>query len=131
MNYIFYNVVDGKIVQIYSGNQVKLQDNSYPYIVTEANIELNKYHIKDNLLTLRLVQDTVLDKKTLTANGVDSIVLTNVPNGIFTAINTKTRETVSGAINGTDNFSTTIQGTYKIKIESSPFLDFETTIEAI
>ena len=41
-----------------------------------------------------------------------------------------TKDTISGEISGSDTFSTTIPGTYKIKIESFPYLDFEATIEA-
>jgi hypothetical protein len=84
-----------------------------------------------NTITARPTQLTTLDKIILTADGVDVIAITNAPEGTFTATNAATHETVSGTINGTDTFATTISGTYKIKIESFPYLPFETTIEAI
>jgi|GEM_PF-1510007 len=88
-------------------------------------------YIDQGAITPRSTQPTTIDKLTLTADGIDTVTLSNAPSGTFTATNTTTRETVSGAINGTDSFLTTIQGTYKIKIESWPYLDFEVTINAL
>lgn len=99
--------------------------------ILEGNFSPLDYYILNDLPELRPAQPTTLNKLTLTADGIDTITISNAPNGIFTATNTTTHETVSGAINGTDTFSTTIQGTYKIKIESWPFLGFEATINGI
>lgn len=94
-----------------------------------ANLETD--YVLSGIVTQRPVQMTFLSKTTLTANGVDVITITDAPTGTFTATNTTTRETVSGSISGSDTFSTTVAGTYEIKIESFPYLDFVTTVEAI
>jgi hypothetical protein len=95
----------------------------------DANI-LTDY-IDQGEVVARSTQLTSLNKEILTADGSDSITLTGVPTGTFTAINTSTKETVSGPISGTDTFSTTVPGIYQIKIESWPYLDFTATIEAL
>lgn len=91
---------------------------------------LTDKYIVDGQLVTRPTQATTVDKTTLVADGVDMITVSNAPMGTFTATHVKTDDKVSGDINATDTFSTTIPGTYKIKIESFPYLDFETTIEA-
>ena len=91
----------------------------------------NVIYVSDNVVVSRPTQLTTLSKLTLTADGVDTVTISSAPSGIFTATNTTTRESVSGAINCTDTFATTIPGTYKIKVESWPFLSFEATINAI
>lgn len=101
------------------------------FYVLEGIASLYLDWINDGEVQSRPTQLTSLNKLTLATDGVDVIILSNVPIGTFTAINTVTGETISGDINDTDTFSTTIPGTYKIKIESFPYLDFETTIEAI
>jgi len=91
----------------------------------------HKWDLVNKVIAAREAQPTTLNKLTLTADGIDAITLSNSPSGTFTATNTTTRETVTGPISGTDAFSTTIQGSYKIKIESWPFMDFEATINAL
>ena len=92
---------------------------------------IDTHFIKESTLTTRPTQSTSLSKAILTSDGVDTITITDAPAGIFTATNTTTRETVTGSISGSDTFSTTVAGTYEIKIESFPYLDFVTTVEAI
>ena len=79
----------------------------------------------------RPVATTAISKSSITADGVDVITFTDVPNGRFSANRVGLPQYyVAGDINDTDTFSTTIPGTYKIRIESFPYLDFEATIEA-
>jgi hypothetical protein len=88
-------------------------------------------YVDEGVVVDRPTQLTALDKLTLISNGTESITIASAPSGTFTATNTTTRETVTGPISGTDTFSTTVPGTYKIRIESWPYLDFETTITAV
>ena len=88
-------------------------------------------YVLDEVVVSRPIQNTVLDKLTLNADGVDSIIISEAPNGFFSATNSVKGTGASGEIIGSDSFSTTIPGIYKIKIESFPYLDFEATIEAI
>jgi hypothetical protein len=130
MIYLYYDN-KGKIVSSYTGPNIAIQQTAFPYIESEVVVDTKLNYISDSILTKRPLNEVILDKKILTADGVDSIVFSNVVKGLFKAVNATTRETVSGEIDGTDTFSTTVTGTYKIKIEAFPYLDFETTIEAI
>jgi hypothetical protein len=100
------------------------------FIETEGFKDDRYFYVLNWLVYPRPNQATALNKLTLTADGIDTITITNAPSGTFTATNTTTRETVTGPISGTDTFSTTVPGTIKVKIESWPYLDFEATIEA-
>jgi hypothetical protein len=87
-------------------------------------------YVLAGVVTNKLTQQTALNKLTLTANGIDSIIITGAPIGTFTATNINTNETVTGPISGTDTFTTTVPGTINIKIESWPYLDFNAVIVA-
>ena len=130
MIYLYYDN-KGKIISTYTGFNISTQTIKLPYIESQVAIDTKLYYILNNTIIKRPLNEAILDKKILTADGVDSIVFSNVVKGLFKAVNATTGETVSGEIDGTDTFSTTVTGTYKIKIEAFPYLDFETTIEAI
>jgi hypothetical protein len=96
-----------------------------------ATADITKDFILQGEVHARPLQLTSLSKLTLTADGINTIVISKAPSGTFTATHTLTQETITGPIVGTDTFATTIPGTYKIKIESWPYMDFEIIIEAI
>ncbi len=130
-NAILYNI-NGQIMRSISAPPDMLQDQKMEgEFLLEGIADLEKDYILNNMIVPRPIQLTTLDKLTLIADGIDTIMLSNTPSGIFIATNTRTHETITGAINGTDTFSTTITGTYNIRIEAFPYLDFEATIEAI
>lgn len=108
---------------------LQYQEGSEFLLLSDSNQRLD--YVLDNTIIPRPTQLTSLDKTTITANGVDVISITNAPDGTFTAVNTATNDTITGIINGSDTFSTTIVGTYKITIVAWPYLDFETTITAV
>jgi hypothetical protein len=132
--YVLYNSL-GKIVNAFQcpdfiwAAQDKGIGNSE--ITTDDAVSLADKYVSQGTLVTRPNQATVINRLTLLANGVDTVTISNAPNGTFTATNPATHETVNGPISGTDTFSTTVPGIYKIKIESWPYLDFETTIEAV
>ena len=131
MKALIYNSI-GKIVRLIDAPESMLVDQIQgldQFLLNgEANDKL-QYIVNESILD-RPIQLTILDKIILTADGIDIINITNSPDGIFIAVNMVTKDTISGEISGSDTFSTTIPGTYKIKIESFPYLDFEATIEA-
>jgi hypothetical protein len=130
MIYLYYDN-KGKIVSTYTGPNISIQQTILPYVESEFPVDIKLHYILNSVVTKRPLNEVILDKKILTADGVDSIVFSNVTKGLFKAVNAITGETVSGEIDVTDSFSTTVTGTYKIKIEAFPYLDFEATIEAI
>jgi len=129
-NTIIYDS-SGRIIRTVSAppDMLLIQKQEGEFILYGEANGLTDY-IDQGSVTPRQAQLTALNKLTLTADGIDAINISLAPSGIFTATNTITNERVSGPISGTDTFSTTIPGTYKIKIESWPYLDFEATITA-
>ena len=129
-NIVIYNS-EGRILRSVSAPpdmlQIQIQEGELG-VEGVANLETD--YILSGVITKRPTQTTLLDKAILTANGIDVINITNAPDGIFTATNVITGELVTGNINGSDTFETTVVGTYAIKIEAFPYLDFATTIEA-
>jgi hypothetical protein len=114
-----------------------LPDNS---IVTDDFVvdQLNTHYVDilTNTIKERNIQNTVLDKFRVNADGVDFITISDAPLGSsFYAILYDIKAftlgyEVSGTIEGTETFSTTIPGKYLVKIELFPYIDFETTVEA-
>ena len=136
MKFLTFLKSNGKIVSVIDAPE----DTKPLYVLDDIDVldcdknareVLNTYYIIDNEIVLRPTQMTSLDKLTIFADGADMVIITNAPEGIFTAKNKTTGEEVSGDIVGSDTFSTTVPGTYKITITAFPFLDFTTTIEAI
>jgi hypothetical protein len=127
---IIYNLT-GKILRTISAppDMLLMQKQVGEFILYGTASNLTDC-ISQGEVTPRQTQLTMIDKSSITANGIDLITITNAPSGTFTATNTATRETVTGPISGTDTFSTAIPGTYKIKIESWPYLDFEAEVVA-
>lgn len=136
MKYITYNS-DGKITVYAETTQSILPENALELVSGYERNELYKYYVSEGEIKLRPTQPTVLNKNTLVANGIDIVTITGAPLGIFHAENLSTVNTltsagysVTGEIDITDTFSTTVPGTYRISIEAFPYIDFEATIEA-
>ena len=131
---IIYKINTGEILR-----NVDMPEDFIPYQVgegeafLETQITINDgIHYVDNDVVLeKVIQPILLNKITINADGIDELIFSNAPLGTIKIDNLQTKETISGTIEGTDTFSTTIPGTYKIKIISFPYLDFEATIEAI
>jgi len=129
-NAIIYNS-NGRITRTVSAPpNMLIMQRQEGELILYGEADLLTDYIYQGEVTLRTVQLTDINKPTLTADCLDTITITNAPSGTFTATNTATRETVTGPISGTDTFSTTVPGTYKIKIESWPYLDFEAEVVA-
>ena len=137
MSFITYEKESGRIVSF-----IQAPKEHKDYYVTEiiGSVIINggvdvtnfgNYYIVEESFVLRPTQTTTINKSTITADGIDAVSITDAPVGIFTAINKATEETISGEISGSDTFATTIAGTYKITLTSFPYLDFESTVEAI
>lgn len=93
---------------------------------------LYHYDFENSAIVARPEMTVSLSKTTLNANGTDSIAITGAPTGaLFTAHNTTTGDTVTGAIDGTDNFTTSIEGVYELKIVLFPYLDWTGSVNAI
>ncbi|CAB4169139.1 hypothetical protein UFOVP1516_88 [uncultured Caudovirales phage] len=132
MSNIIYDI-HGAILRIVlaPSDMLEMQVGEGEFLLRDQIGDYHTSYVVDNVVTDRPIQTTVLNKTTLNADGIDSIEFTNVPNAkIF--ISGKTRETsIVGEISGSDTFSTTIAGTYKVMIQAFPYLDFKTTIEAV
>jgi hypothetical protein len=118
--------------------QVNLNEDA---IEADMNVRDDIYYVKERDCILRPVQTTTVNKVSLLADGVDFIEFSNVPSGTFSARKLYNQTeifteqppevAISGDIVDSDTFSTIVSGSYKIKIESFPYLDFEIIVEAI
>lgn len=131
-NIIIFNSI-GEILRdvIAPPDMLEIQIQEGEFGIENVDCDVHNDYVLDGTVTPRPTQSTTLDKTTITADSVDVITITNAPDGTFTAINTTTKDTITGPINGSDTFSTTIAGTYKITIVAWPYLDFETTMTAV
>lgn len=112
-------------------------------MIVDADVSDSVHYVNNDEVVLRPAQETAIDKPSMLADGVDSIKITNSPAGTFHAMRIipegeyalltiyAPANTITGSIEGSDTFSTTIPGDYKITIEAFPYLDFEATIEAV
>lgn len=104
------------------------------FLILNSNIvDAATNYINNEVVTPKPTQGTILSTTTINANGADAVNILSAPIGAnCTIVNTITRrEVVTGEIDGTDSFSTTVVGQYKITISLWPYLDFEATINAI
>ena len=85
-------------------------------------------YVLNGVVTNRPTQSTTIDKTAINANGNDVVTISNAPIGATCTISNS--ETVTGIIDGTDTFVTTIPGTYFMTITQFPFLDFTAVINA-
>jgi hypothetical protein len=128
-DYTFYDI-NGKIVFTYSGQCISEMSRIHPELSFIIGIyDFEKYYILNDNPIERPVQDTKLSKKILNADGIDEILITDAPNGMFSAFTED--YSINGEINGNDAFSTNIVGSYGISIVAFPYLDFYEIIEAI
>ena len=141
---VVFEVNTGKILRcvcVSPDNLIQQAGLNEKAIVADKEVVDTLYYVDNDLCKLRPTQATICDKASIVANGIDSAVFTNTPDGLFSAIRLRNEsepfnsqdpeQSISGVINGTDTFLTTIAGAYKIRIQAFPYLDFEATIEAI
>jgi hypothetical protein len=131
---IIYKINTGEILR-----NVDMPEDFIPYQVgegeafleTQVTINDGIHYVDNDVVLEKVIQPILLNKTTINADGIEELIFSNVPLASIKIDNLQTKETLSGTIEGTDSFSTTIPGTYKIKIISFPYLDFEATIEAV
>jgi hypothetical protein len=112
------------------------------FLVTNEVIDWDKSYVLDSIVVPRPQSLVTLDKVSLLADGIDIIAITSPALGsfkIYRDIPSKERfnllsegsfDLLEGLIEGVEEFSTTVTGTYKVEIKSFPYLDFIATIEA-
>ncbi|MEC4750057.1 hypothetical protein [Methylomicrobium sp. Wu6] len=128
----FYNE-EGKIICTYSGQNPQGQKSALSeYSWIEGEFHGDEMYVEFETPILRPTQATIIDKTTITADCLDAATLTGVPDGaVFSASNVDTGESVSGPISGSDTFSTSIAGTYALRISCWPYLDWQETVNAV
>lgn len=100
--------------------------------VLMGTVDLYKDYVAQGEVLRRPAQQTAIDKLTLTADGIDTVVFSGAPAGADIRIeNRASGDSVSGALSDPDTFSTTILGAYNVLITCWPYLDWEAQINAI
>jgi hypothetical protein len=129
--YTFYDAT-GNIRFIYSGFCLETMVENYSdlkYIF--GSYDGNKYYILNNIIKERPIQNTILDKIQISANGIDILTIADAPIGEITIYGFNSEKSIVSNINNTETFITTIPDTYQIYIIAFPYLPFHTTFEAI
>ena len=129
MSFTIYNTTSGQIIRNVSSSIIgylPTVETNESYI--NGRYDCKYYFIPSGVATLRPTQSTTIDKTAINANGNDVVTISNAPIGATCTISNS--ETVTGIIDGTDTFVTTIPGTYFMTISLFPFLDFTAVINA-
>jgi len=128
----------GKILRtgIAPDNMIAAQTQAGEFLVGEPGNDLTQYipDVANPVITQRPANTTTVDKTTVTADGVDKIILSAIPlNSVITLANTKDANiapVVTTTTTATIDLVFDIPGTYKLKVELFPYLPFEATINA-
>jgi len=134
-NYSVYNN-SGKIVRSISAppNMLGLQPLSLGESIINAKANLETDYIPNPanpVVTPRPANPTTLDKTTVTADGVDKAIASGVPlNSVITLTDSTGSITTGTATTSSIDLIFDIAGTYTIRVELFPYLDFEATINA-
>jgi hypothetical protein len=123
-------------ITIYSGEHIK-QLTSCPaelesvqcqdgeaYI--EGHYHWDEYYMRNGTPTLRPELPATIDRTNLTADGIDTATITNLPNPSTVTVN---RQSVT-VEDGTLELTFDLPGSYVVKVESFPYLPWEVAIHA-
>lgn len=133
-NILIYNA-EGRILRSVSAPpdmlQMQIFENELGLEAPYADSEVS--YILNETVTDRPTQPIVIDKTTLTADGVDTLTITGaVTNSTITVLGKFTKNRAfSETCSDPETFSTEIPDTYVLTISCFPYLDFTATIEAI
>jgi hypothetical protein len=134
-SYIIYETDTGKIVSTLRINPIDIDSQNLvgrTYIEGDLGIQqIKDSYIVNNEVVARPIQNTVINKTILLADGTDEIIISNAPsNAKFIAYNDTTNEILECNIDCSDTFTTNIPGTIRIEIIKFPYLNYGVTIYA-
>jgi len=136
MSFVVYDASTGNIVS-FSNNDAdaSLYESPGYAVVTEVGDILSQIHllyVVGGELISRPQHPCQIDTTTIMADGSDAVTLSGVlPNSMLILSHIDTGEEISGPISGTDTFTTTVVGRYKLRIKCWPYLDREEIIDAV
>jgi len=127
-NFIIFDKTSGEILRWGHGLPAKTQIVSSNEDGIDAETAGFSDYVDTTTLTVkaRPFQNTTLNKKSVIADGVDKVTLTNVPVNSIIVLGDITQIAVSPTIDLV--FDT--PGAYNLKVELFPYLPFEATINA-
>lgn len=143
---VIYNIADGRLIGELSAPDhliISMLSEGTSFLITNEVIDWDNSYVVANSVVPRPQSLVTLDKVSLLADDIDRITITSSTFGtvkIYRDIPSKERfnllsedsfDLVEGTIEGVEEFSTNVTGTYKIEIKSFPYLDFTATIEAV
>lgn len=132
IDYIVYNTATGEILKTGKcpTDMMQAQAHEGETVMQGSASDLNNY-IVDGVVTAKQAQQTTIDKTLISANGIDSILISNVPtNAKLTIKNTKTFALNESTISGNGEFKTVDAGQYEIKVEKFPYLIWREIVTA-
>ena len=126
-----YELNSGRIIASESGPQIfvadKLLDNNTATLPDDAFLGLEFHYVNNDEVKIRPTQQTTLSSSSISANGIDAIVLQHLPFPCtVTVVNT-----VYEVDDGTLEITFDTPGEYPVTITAFPYLDKTFTVEAL
>jgi len=127
-NFIVYNSI-GEILRtgICPDEMVDIQAQTGESVMEGIANDVTQY-ILDGIVIDKSAMSLSTDKIIITANGVDASITTGLPNPSDIYVNNMKQGTIT---DGVLEFTADTPGTYKIKIMSFPYFDYEFEVIAI
>jgi len=132
-NFIIYKKATGMITQLGScpPEMVDLQlvhpDTDGLINTGEEEVNSRTKFVRNGNLVDKTESPAVIDKASISANGLDVAAITGLTNPTIVFINGAPYVTIT---DGTFEFTTDLAGTYVFKLQSVPYLDKEITLYA-
>jgi hypothetical protein len=128
----YYEKATGQIISI---STMIDQDHLNSFIDTEfgaveGEYDSTQYYFVNDVATSRPTMSCTLDKTTVTANGVDSITASNLPDPCEITITGGGAETKATVTGGSESITFDLAGAYTIAVKAFPYLPWEDTINA-
>lgn len=125
MKYAIYNKDTGVIESIYTGTSPGLQGD-FIELGNSSTVTDDKFYVKEGVILAKPEMQLSIDKYTLSADTVDFITVSNVPDNCLITTNNTEQYTVSDVL----EFSTDVIGQFKLRFECFPFIGEEVVFDA-
>jgi len=104
-----------------------IQKNINENILEGFTADDNTQYILNNTVTDKVSMETSINKATVIANSIDTIVISNIPNDAELLINNESIEIIT---DGTAELTFDAVGEYSVKLDVFPYLEQEYIINA-
>lgn len=93
------------------------------------DIDIEAHYIADSIVVLRPLSSVSIDKTTVSADGVDKVLLSNIPVDSVVTLAGDISNSIVATLSSLD-LVFDVSGEYKLTVELFPYLHFEAVINA-